>query len=144
MRRTLLPGLAAAVLLAGPVAAAEVRVTVVNDSGQPATVVMTETPTAAVDRPWPRVLEPDATAEAAFSFPDMTGALGMVQYALPAEADGDSRTCLFRWATDTRRVVFCEGVVVAQPVGVGAIGCEAEVLDVDHQTCAFTARFTLR
>lgn len=122
---------------------AEVRVEVVNDSGHAATVVMAETPTAAVLSPWPRVLNPGESGEAVFSVPDMTGAVGLVQYALPAESDGDSRTCLFRWSTDARRVVACEGAAVAQPVGVGAIECGAEVVAIDRASCAMTARFRL-
>lgn len=138
---------AASILAATPAGAqdrdsvAEARVTVVNAAAAPVTAVMTETPTAAVLAPWPRALAPGQDLEAAFAFPAMTGALSQVQYALPPDADGDSRTCLFRWRTDASRLVRCAVALTAQRIGVGDISCAARIVEQDPRTCAFRAVF---
>ncbi|WP_404380402.1 hypothetical protein [Caenispirillum salinarum] len=141
---------AAFVLAATPAGAqdrdsvAEARVTVVNAAAAPVTAVMTETPTAAVLAPWPRALAPGEDLEAAFVFPAMTGAVSMVQYALPPESDGDTRTCLFRWRADASAVVRCAAVLTAQRIGVGAVSCDARLVEQDPQTCSFRAVFEVR
>ncbi|EKV29154.1 hypothetical protein C882_0461 [Caenispirillum salinarum AK4] len=152
LRRRLGTVLAAAVLAAAsgsagaqdPDSAAEAVVTVVNAAPEPVTAVMTETPTAAVVQAWPRVLEPGAAETAAFSFPAMTGAVSMVQYALPPESDGDTRTCLFRWRADASAVVRCAAVLTAQRIGVGAVSCNARLVEQDPRTCSFRAVFEVR
>lgn len=128
----------------GTAHAAEAHVTVSNGAEAPIMAVMTESPSATVLSPWPRTLAAGEDLEAAFSFPRMAAALSMVQYALPPDEHGDSRTCLFRWRTDPREQVRCTVVLTAQRIGVGEASCSARLLEQDTKTCAFRAVFEVR
>lgn len=129
---------------AGSVQAAEARLTIANDSGDQAQVLMTETPGAAVLQPWPRVLEAGEDMEATFSFPDLTDAFGQVHYAIDPAAGVGARSCLFRWRVQASGQVSCLVTVSGEPIGAEPADCIAAVVEQADGACDFSARFRMR